>query len=386
MWESVGVLKREASVRATAGLRCWVEIGVGALRWNVRYLRRAAGRGVGMVAAVKAGAYGHGLGVVAPVLAGERGVAMLGVASVGEALEVRALGVGAPILLFGACLKAEVGEVVRGGFEPMVSTAAEAGWFGVAARREGRRVRVHVKVDTGMGRLGVWHEEAMPLIERVAATEGLELAGVCTHFACADSDAAFTRRQWRRFSAVRDAVGRRWKGVRFHAANSAGILGFSGMRGELARPGIALYGSSPIGRFAGALRPVMTWKARVVLVREVPKGRTLSYGATYVARRRMRVAVVAAGYGDGYSRAWSNRGTMLVNGRRCPVVGRVTMDQTLLDVTRAGEVRPGDAVVLMGPGLPVEELARGLGTISYEVFCSVGARVRRVGVGFNKTQ
>lgn len=376
----IGGVSESSGRRGVGRMRSWAEVDLGALRHNLGCLRRLMGRGVGLVPAVKANAYGHGLGLVAPVLAGERGVAMLGVASVAEAVEVRRLGVRKPILLFGACLRGEVGEVVRGGFEPMISSDEEAGWFVAVARRMGRRVRVHVKVDTGMGRLGVWHEEAMPLIERVAAMEGLQLAGVCTHFACADTDAAFTRRQWRRFAGVRDEVSRRWRGVKFHAANSAALLGFPEMRGDMARPGIAVYGSSPIRKFAGLLRPVMTWKARVVLVREVGKGRTLSYGATFEARRRMRVAVVAVGYGDGYSRAWSNRGAMLVNGRRCPVVGRVTMDQTLLDVTRAGDVRAGDEVVLMGPGLPVEELARGLGTISYEIFCNVGARVRRVGV------
>lgn len=375
------MVKRAAGASGVVGLRSWAEIDVSALRHNLRVVRRLAGQGVGLGVAVKANAYGHGVGIVAPVLAAERGVAMMAVASVSEALELRALGIHAPILLLGACLRDEVGEVVRGGFEPMISCAEEAGWFEASARRQGRRVRVHVKVDTGMGRLGAWHEEVGRLIERVGDAKGLVLAGVCTHFACADSDAGFTRRQWRRFEKVQEWVRQRWGGVTFHAANSAALLGFPETRGDMARPGIALYGSSPVRKFAGLLRPVMTWKARVTLVREVARGRTLSYGETFTAPCRMRVAVVAAGYGDGYSRAWSNRGVMLVNGKRCRVLGRVTMDQTLVDVTRAGAVRPGDTVVLMGPGLPAEALADGLGTISYEVFCSVGPRVRRVAVG-----
>lgn len=362
-------------------MRSWAEIDLGALRHNLWVLRRAVGRGVGLVPAIKANAYGHGIGIVGPLVDGGRGVSMLGVANVSEAAEVRGLGIRVPILLFGACLRDEVGEVVRGGFEPMISSVEEANWFGAAARRMGRGVRVHVKVDTGMGRLGAWHEDAGALIERIAGAKDLVLAGVCTHFACADTDAAFTRRQWRRFERVREWVRERWDGVTFHAANSAALLGFPEMCADMVRPGIALYGSPPVRKFARLLRPVMTWKARVTLVREVERGRTLSYGATFTALRRMRVAVVAAGYGDGYSRAWSNRGVMLVNGQRCKVVGRVTMDQTLVDVTRAGDVSAGDAVVLMGPGLPVEELAEGLGTISYEVFCNVGQRVRRVVVG-----
>ncbi|HPA16934.1 MAG TPA: alanine racemase [Verrucomicrobiae bacterium] len=374
-------MKRVVGERGATGMRCWAEVDVGALRHNLRALRRIAGRGMGLIPAIKANAYGHGVGIVGPVLAREGGVSMLGVANVSEALEVGRLGVRTPILILGACLKDEVGEVIRGGFEPMISSVEEVGWFDAAARRAGCRARVHVKVDTGMGRLGVWHEEAMGLLEKVAEAKALRMAAVCTHFACADSDAAFTRRQWGRFEKVRAMVGRRWPAVRFHAANSAALLGFPEMRSDMARPGIALYGASPSRRFSGSLRPVMTWKVRVTLVREVEPGRTLSYGATFTAPRRMRVAVVAVGYGDGYARAWSNRGTMLVNGRRCPVVGRVTMDQTLLDVTRAGDVRPGDPVVLMGPGLPVEELARGLKTISYEVFTDIGGRVSRVAVG-----
>lgn len=360
--------------------RCWAEIDRSALKHNLWALGRLAGRRVGLVPAVKANAYSHGVGIVGPVMAAGRGVAALGVANVAEALELRAVGIRLPVMIFGACLRGETAEVVRGGFEAMISTEDEAKWFAAAARRAGRVARVHVKVDTGMGRLGVWHEAAMALIERVARANDLALAGVCTHFACADTDRAFTRMQWRRFSKVRQMVKRRWPGARCHAANSAGLLGFPEAVGDLVRPGIALYGSSPLRNRAGLFRPVMTWKARVTLVREAERGRTLSYGATFTAARRMRVAVVSAGYADGYSRAWSNRGVMLVNGRRCPVVGRVTMDQTLVDVTRAGDVRAGDEVVLMGPGLPVEELAEGLGTISYEVFCNVGPRVARVAV------
>lgn len=375
IWDSQGVKQ------TVVGLRSWAEIDVGALRRNLRFLRQLAGRGVGLAPAVKADAYGHGVGIVASALAREQGVVMLGVANVSEALELRRLGVRTRVLILSTCLEEEVGEVVAGGFEPMISGLDEVKWFEGAAARLGRPVKVHVKVDTGMGRLGVWHGEARALVERVRATKVLRLAGICTHFACADEDVGFTRCQWRRFEKVRAFMRGMSAKTLFHAANSAALLRFPDARCDMVRPGIALYGSSPDKRFSKKLRPVMTWKARVTLVKEISAGRTLSYGATFKAKRAMRVGVISAGYADGYARAWSNRGAMLVNGRRCPVVGRVTMDQTLLDVTRAGNVRPGDEVIIMGPGLSADELADGLDTISYEVFTRVGPRVKRVAVG-----
>lgn len=367
--------------QVVTGLRSWAEINVGALRHNLRVLRQKAGPRVGLAPAIKANAYGHGVDIVAPALAGERGVVMLAVANVTEALELRAIGIRTRVLVLSACLREEVADIIRGRFEPVISGVEEVDWFEREALRLGQPVRVHLKIDTGMGRLGIWHEDAMTLFARVRAAKMLQVAGVCTHFARADDSAAFTRRQWRRFQKVRDLARGLWPTMTFHTANSGALLKYCDAQCDIARPGIALYGSWPEPRFAKELRPVMTWKARVTMVRDVPAGRTLSYGATFTTKRAMRIGVVAAGYADGYARAWSNRGAMLVHGQRCPVVGRVTMDQTLVDVTRAGAVRPGDEAVLLGRGLSAEDLANGLGTISYEVFTRVGPRVKRIAVG-----
>jgi len=347
----------------------------------LRALRGMAGPGVTLAPAVKANAYGHGVDIVAPAIAGEPGVVMLAVANVTEALELRAMGIRNRVLILSACLREEVADIIRGRFEAMVSGLEEVDWFEREAQRLGRPAHVHLKIDTGMGRLGIWHEEAMTLFERVRDAKMLRVAGVCTHFARADDCAAFTKRQWRRFQKVRDLARSLWPKMTFHAANSGALLKYRDAHCDIARPGIALYGSWPEPRFAGKLQPVMTWKARVTMVREVARGRTLSYGATFTTKRAMRIGVVAVGYADGYARAWSNRGAMLIRGHRCPVVGRVTMDQTLVDLTRAVAVRPGDEAVLLGRGLSAEDLAKGLGTISYEIFTGVGPRVKRLAVG-----
>ncbi len=366
--------------KGTGGLRSWVEIDLGALRHNFGVFRGLAGPGVGIMPAVKADAYGHGLGLVAPELA-KAGAAMFGVASAAEGIDLRRLGVKTPVLILGACLREEWEEVVRRGFAAVVSDAGELGWAAAAARKTGRTARAHLKFDTGMGRLGVWHEQAAALARAAAGTRGVRVEGLMTHFACADTDPAFNREQWRRFLAAVFACGPALAGrggVLVHAANSAGALGFPETHGDMIRPGIALYGSAPLAAWRRRLRPVLAWKAAVVLARTVGAGRTLSYGAAFRAKRRMRVAVVAAGYADGYPRVLSNCGVVVLRGRRCPVVGRVTMDQILVDATRAGGVEAGEAATLVGEGAPVEELAERAGTISYEILTGIGRRVPRV--------
>ena len=248
-----------------------------------------------------------------------------------------------------------------------------------AARRLRRTIDVHVKVDTGMGRIGVRPEAAPALVRSLALLPGVRVQGLYTHLACAESDAAFTALQLRAFRRVVDVLAR--EGLRpplVHAGNSAGALRYPAARYDLVRPGLAAYGLYP------GFEPILTLKSKIVFLKTVAKGATVSYGATWRAKRPTRVATLPIGYGDGYARALSGRADVLLGGRRCPVVGRVTMDQVMVDATGAPGARVGDDAVLIGRQgrgeIPVAELSRHCGTIPYETATALSSRVPRVGI------
>lgn len=360
--------------------RCWAEIDLAALRHNVATIRAQLAAGVGLMAVVKANAYGHGVSGVVPALADS--VEMFGVANLAEAQEVRRHAPGTPVFLLGPALPEEREQIVRAGFLPSVSNVAEARAY--AALGEGRPVPVHLVIDTGMGRIGVWEEEAVAVAREIAAIPGLELAGLASHFPSADEDTAFTEGQITRFqhlvAQIRASTGTR---PIAHLENSAGVIGFSGAAGDLVRPGLMLYGTSPMPDYQGYLRPVLTWKTRIALVRSVGAGRSVSYGRTFITPCPMRLATLPVGYADGYQRHLSNRGAdVLIRGRRCAVLGRVTMDQIIVDVTALPEVGVGEEVVLMGAQgaeeILVAELAEKAGTIEWEIFTGLGRRVERL--------
>lgn len=334
-----------------------------------------------VMAVVKAGAYGHGLEELARTFA-EEGVAFLGVANVGEARRIRQAGVETRIYLLGATWASEREEIVARDWTPCVSTLDEARHFAGLAAAVGRRLRVHLAVDTGMGRGGFLPTdlpEAWPVLE---ALEGLEIEGIGSHLPAADEDETFTRQQMARFGEVVEFLGGaarlRWR----HLSNSAGLLGYPNPCCNLARPGLMLYGVSPLPGRGGDLRPVMTLKSRVTLVRTLPAGHGVSYGRAFVTTRPTRVATVGIGYGDGYPRHVSGQGAdVWLRGRRFPILGRVTMDQLMLDVTGAEDVTEGDEVELFGPNLPVSEIAEKAGTIVWEIFTGITPRVTRCYLG-----
>ncbi|HVP60036.1 MAG TPA: alanine racemase [Myxococcaceae bacterium] len=367
------------------------EIDLGALTRNHQTLRAAA-TGVDVLAVVKADAYGHGAVPVSRALE-TAGVRFLGVALVEEGLELRAAGLRSDILVLGgaydggwdAMLEQRMIPVV---FRPEHLTALEA-----AARARGTTARAHLKVDTGMGRLGVLPADVPAFLEAARACPRVELEGLCSHFANADlADAALTALQISRF---RTALGQmraagfdpRWR----HLSNSAGLLALpearDGVEMNLARPGLALYGLVPAPwlRPPRRLEPVLSWKTAVVHVKSVPSGTPISYGSTWTAPRPSRIATLPVGYADGWSRLLSNRGAVLVRGRRAPIVGRVCMDLCMVDVTDVPGAEVGDEVVLLGRQGPevqdAHQLAALEGTIAYDVLCAIGARVPRVVVG-----
>jgi len=366
--------------------RTWLEIDGAALRRNLAALRRQAGPGPRLIGSVKANAYGHGLLPVARELRAA-GIEALAVSDLDELAALRAARIDGPVLVLGAALPGEFPEIVRLGGWPSLSTYAEARALDAAARQLGQVAEAHFKVDTGMGRLGLPPAAAIAELQRTLRLRHVRIGALFSHFARADDDAAFTARQLAAFHAARAWFAQ----LPWHFANSAGIFGARGaVAGSAwARPGLALYGLPPRPADRKKLSPVLAWKARIVLLRDAEKGETVSYGATYRLPRAQRLATLAVGYGDGYPRALSNRADVLVGGRRCPIRGRVTMDQIVIDVSRVPAAKIGQEAVLLGPQgkeeITADELARHAGTISYEIVTRIAEsplRLPRVYRGF----
>ncbi|RMH37265.1 MAG: alanine racemase [Deltaproteobacteria bacterium] len=341
----------------------------------------AAHAGVDLYAVVKADAYGHGAVPVARALERAPGVAGLAVSLVEEGVELRDAGVAAPVLVMGPSLGGAHAEVVARGLTPVVSDPADLERFAAVGRARGAPVAVHVKLDTGMHRLGIAPEAA---VGACAPRDGLVVEGICTHLASADADDPAdpdspTRRQLARFDAALAALtaaGRRPPIA--HAANSAGALRFAA-RYDRVRPGLALYGAAagPV-----SLAPALEFASAIAQVRDVPAGGRVSYGGLWTATRPTRAAVVPVGYADGYPRNLTGRADVLVAGRRCPVIGAVSMDMILVDVTDLGDaVAVGQPVILIGSDgrerISVVEFAAGAGISAYEVTCGISKRVPR---------
>jgi len=358
--------------------RCWVEVDGRALRHNFRLLRGLVPRPTRLLAVVKANAYGHGLVPMAQELEAI-GTDWLGVANVAEGAAIRAGGVRLPILLLSATLPEEMEEAIRKKLVLVLSSYEEAKRLDRIARKLHRKAEAHFKIDTGMGRLGCWHKYAQKELERIRRLPGLALTGLCTHFASADDNAGLTQLQWQTISPFFDEHADLLR----HAANSPAVTRRYGFNADMVRVGLALYGIAPNPDDQGlGLRPVLTWKSRVTLLHEMERGRTVSYGATYRVSSPQRQAVVAMGYGDGYFRLHSNASHMLVRGKRCPIRGRVTMDQIMIDVTRVPGCRVGEEVVALGAQGDEEIFARELATqahtIPWEILTNIGSRVPRI--------
>ncbi|MBX3749558.1 MAG: alanine racemase [Opitutaceae bacterium] len=366
--------------------RCWAEIDLAALERNLRLIRASLPAHIRYVAVVKADAYGHGLHHAAARLM-HSGADLFAVANVTEAAALRELGPGWPILILSPLLPEEDRRLADYDLAATVSSAEEVARFDAIGRASGRPVAVHLKIDTGMGRLGVWHEDAPALCARILAAPHLRLAGIFTHFASPDDDAAFTAEQRRRFlAALARCASVRPAEIFIHADNSSGLESmpgaspFNAVRVGLLQFGILPHPNSMLAQVH--TEPVFSFHTRVGLVKRLPQGTTISYGRTHTLARDSTVAILCAGYGDGIPRAASNRAQVLIRGRRCPVLGRVTMDQTIVDVTDVPGVQCGDAVVLVGrqggEEISISEFSRHADTIPWETLCSVTKRVPRL--------
>lgn len=373
----------------TPPYRCWAEVDLGALRENLAWIRHRVGSRLKIMTVVKADAYGHGLKPIAAVLM-QSGTDIFGVANLAEASAIRSVGQGWPILMLGGCLPHEVETAVKENVMPTISSVTEAELFSTAAGKLRSAVDLHVKVDTGMGRLGVRPDRAVELVERVRQLPDLRLQGLYTHFSSAEDDPKFSQRQAKTFRQVLESLAQR--GIEIpcvHANNSAALLHEPDTMFNLVRPGLLVYGIVPPGKrmavdflLQSQILPALSWKCRVCLVKEISKGTPLSYGHSFVAPRKMRVATITVGYGDGYSRAGSNRAQALIGGIRCRSLGWVTMDQSMIDVSFVPQVSAGDEVVLVGrqgdDAITVNELARWCGTVPWEMLTGITYRVPRL--------
>jgi len=358
--------------------RCWAEIDRSALRHNAAVVRERIGSAE-LLAVVKADAYGHGLTGVARALMND--AQLFGVANLDEAIALRKE-LSHPVIILGPALSEERSTIVDAGFIPTISTFEEAQGFSRLAGNGA--VPINFKIDTGMGRMGVPEREALHVFKEVSALPNIQIHSISTHLPVSNEDAKYTRDQLQRFgkiaSQLRAEVASNFKA---HVLQSAGTLAFNEEIFDIVRAGIMLYGISPLPEFQKLLRPAMTWKTRIALIRDMPKGSSISYGRTFIAPRKMRVATLSAGYADGYPWHLSNRGAaVLVRGQRCAVLGRVTMDLIMIDVSKIDGVQVGDEAVLMGRDgneeVSCAELADRAGTIAWEITTRIGARVRRV--------
>ena len=365
-----------------------VVVDLDALRHNFFEIKRLAGPDARILAVVKSDAYGHGMVPAARTLE-SAGADCLGVFEAEEGLELRRAGCQIPILLMMGIMSDEVSSVIEHRLTPAIFQRDIAEALSRVSAEQGKVTPVHVKVDSGMTRLGVWCNDLPDFMNRLLPLKGIAVEGIFSHLAVADQpDHPFTDQQVNRFHEAVDAC-RRLAGFEgyTHLSNSGALLGSKGLDLGMVRPGILLYGSAPSEGWAAAasFRPVMAFKSEVIQVRTVPPGTSVSYGCTFTTQERCRIATIPVGYDDGYSRLLSNNGQALICGQRVPVVGRVCMNLTMLDVTRVEGVSVGDEVVLLGSQgeerITAEEIAAKIGTISYEVYCTIGKSNRRTYVG-----
>lgn len=359
-------------------------VDLNAVAYNIRRLKAMAGGRRKIMMVVKANAYGHGVVPVAKVGL-EQGVDMLAVATPLEGVELREAGIGLPTLVLGCVLQKDITVSLDNGLSLTVASVSLARAISRRTVMKEQVASVHIAVDTGMGTVGFKPSEVVKAVRRISEMKGLRIEGTYTHFSSAEIEHdEFTLNQTRTFRGVLDALKKDNLpcGIA-HAANTAAVINYPEAHLDMIRPGLGIYGMLPDEPLIGKveLKPALTFLTRVSFVKRVPAGYPLSYNHTYVTPRPTTVATVAAGYGDGYSRALSDKGLVLVRGKRVPVLGRVCMDQVLVDVTGIDGVRVGGEVILIGrqqdEEIRAEEVAAQAGTIPYEITCMIGSRVCR---------
>ena len=359
----------------------WAEVDLSAFDFNYRQTKKIINKKTKVMAVVKCDAYGHGLLPVAKRLV-RLGADYLGVASIDEAIILRKNKITLPILILGNILNKDIEAVLKYNLTQTISGYQLALKLNQKARRIGKIIGVHIKVDTGMGRLGILYREAFRFIQKVNQLSNLKTEGLFTHFPCADCDPEFTHYQ---IDILRQLINELEKsGIKIplcHAANSMGIISYPQSHFDLVRPGLMLYGIYPRPGLNIKLKPVMSLKTRIIYLKRMPPGQGISYGRNYITKKETNVVILPIGYGDGYPRNLSNRADVLIKGRRFMISGAVCMDQIMVDVGDLG-VKVGEEAVLIGSQgkncIRTEELAQLSETIPYEIVCGIGSRVPRI--------
>lgn len=362
----------------------WAEVNLDNLAYNFYQIKKLLASQTKVMVTVKADAYGHGLVPVSKKLV-SCGVDYLGVASIDEGIKLRKDNIKAPVLILGIALKKDIAPLFRYNLIPTVCTEEFASDLNKKARSLGKAIKIHVKVDTGMGRLGVLHHDALELVKKIHRMKFIHIEGIFTHFAFADTDKDFTRHQIELFRRLAQNLER--AGIHIplvHAANSMGVIDFKDSHFNMVRPGLVIYGLQPVKNLKVKLKPVLSLKTRIIYFKEVPSGYGISYGHIYITKKKTTVVTLPLGYGDGYPRNLSNAAPVLIKGRRFKISGRICMDQIIVDVGDLA-VKQGDEVVLIGSQgknkVTAEELAELSGTIPYEIVCGLGSRIPRVYIG-----
>lgn len=368
--------------------RAWAEINLDHIEHNVKEIAKRVGKMTEIMAAVKADAYGHGIFETVPTML-ESGVSRLAVSMLDEAIQLREIGIKVPILVLSYTDPVRAEEIIQYNITQTIFSHDLAQALSKAAVKMNREARIHIKVDTGMSRVGFsTGYSAVKDVVEISKLPGIVIEGLFSHFSTADeADRTYTMLQYERFESIVQELHR--IGIIIpvkHIGNSGAILQYPNLSMDMVRPGIILYGlypSNEVDRNVIDLKPAMSFKAKVIMVKEIEPGVPVSYGNTFVTQRKTRLATVPIGYADGYSRLLSNRGRMLIHGEYAPVVGRICMDQCMVDVTDIpGDVKTGDEVVIFGRQgereISVDEVAELSQTINYEVVCLIGKRIPRV--------
>ncbi len=368
--------------------RVYAKIDLDAATYNMEQMKKRIGGGARLIAVVKTDAYGHGAVPLAEVFEKLDYVWGYAVASLDEGMILRKHGIKKPILVLGCVFPDQYDDMVRNDIRAAVYMEEMALGMAEAAKKAGKKAYIHIKTDTGMGRIGFpVSEESADIIERISKLEDIKIEGMFTHFAKADeTDKTYTYDQHRKFMWMKEQMEKRGVEIPYYDCdNSAGIIDFPDMKHDLARAGISTYGMYPseeVNQNAVDLKPVLSLVSHVIFVKTVEPGTSISYGGTFVAPEKMRVATIPVGYGDGYPRSLSNKGTVLIHGKRARILGRVCMDQFMVDVTDIPDVKFMDQAVLIGEDqgdrITVEELAGLSGRFNYEFVCCLGKRIPRV--------
>ncbi len=361
--------------------RCWAEISLDNIEHNYREMRRHLPDNCRFLGVVKANAYGHGAVEVASALE-KAGADYLAVAFIDEALELREHGIRLPILILGYTSPEYTAELIEHDITQSVSSAECAAAYSEAAAVEGKALKCHLKIDSGMGRLGFRANNKLDDVAEMLTLPGLDFQGVFTHFAVSDVNGdSFTAIQYEAFYSTIRELEKLW-GKKFgliHCANSGAMINYPHTYHNMVRPGILLYGHYPDkDRGNIELKPAMTFKTRIVQIKDVFPGDTISYGRVWTAEKPAKVAVLSVGYADGLNRLLSNKAEFLLNGKRIKQIGRICMDMCMADISEVSDAKVGDEVIVFGEELHIEEHAEKIGTISYEMLCNISVRVPRI--------